>query len=1203
FRSEVDDVWSEGLDMSSFFKQLFPFMKVKKKKEFSYISKGVDPNSLWDLVGELGDGSFGKVYKAQHKTESILAAAKIITVNDESDLEDFMVEIDILSEVKHKNVVGLHETYYHNGKLWMMLEFCPGGALDDLMLEIERGLNEKEIKAVCRQLFEGLNVLHTNKIIHRDLKAGNLLLSNDGQIKIADFGVSAKNKKTLQRRTTFIGTPYWMAPEVVVTETCKDNPYDYKSDIWSAGVTIVELANMVPPNHAMHPMRVLFKIPKADPPTLEGRRWSKDLKDFLACCVVKSPEMRATAVEMLKHPFLEDSGDSKVLKDLYNEAKAEVIEEIEDLPEDTEVRIKCDKDDDNRLKSSDSDEFLDDNEQDEKELDDEQEVENEKKDQEVYPVEGEKDSIENRTELENNELKEENKESSTNQVETVAKEVEKDEDVSKSEAEDTSVSKTEKPEEKDESIPRDTEEEKDESIPRDTEEEKEESIPRDTEEEKDESIPRDTEEEKDESIRKDTEKEESIPNDTEEKDETSVDKGKEEQQDEVQEEKSKFTEPDKQEESTPEDPEETLPPDKYSTRLDNILDEMEDVDDKDKKSTEETPEEAPTEKNEEKEIEDKDETSGEKQEEKEIEETKDENEKDNEISTEEKKELDILHDKKDDNEKVESEQDGPGGPTGQAKEFQIYTDDDDVTKRIEKALEEKKAESTTDGKMLNNGALLAAELKKETVEKKEPEQTGERHFKTLKRTRKFATQDGKIVTETTSRVVDVSGEDFKNALMKGTTTTMNLRDLKLLQRQEQKQGMELMSKIRRQWEAQEQRFEQEMQDLDKKVEAELDTLSRNQKREIEKLELTQNADLRASSRKMKQDQEKELRKFKENLKEESKKNKKDVDKLPRPKRKETWKKKKEELELSHRQAEHEFLAMQQTEFEKFYKQMIDLHRQKMFEMEMQFLESKHERKRAHESEKWEMEFRHLNERHTLAKTQLKETFFLQRSQMLNRHLKEVEQHQHLTKLQEDEMKRRHEIERKRLPKIQRNEIKTKSLHHRKTLRDKKVSLDIEREQLKMFEEIERKRARSEYEKMLLRQDLEAEELRTSSDSALKELQQLQNEKRHMLMESETLKLKERDDKHNGQMMSWKADLGPRKKTLEEEFAREKREQQLFYARGGDIIHDTPPNDLRVPGDNTSSRDSFDGSGGSQTGSQRTPDDTSSGRSSTGSMEI
>ncbi|XP_068721783.1 STE20-like serine/threonine-protein kinase [Montipora capricornis] len=295
------------------------------------------------------------------------------------------------------------------------------------------------------------------------------------------------------------------------------------------------------------------------------------------------------------------------------------------------------------------------------------------------------------------------------------------------------------------------------------------------------------------------------------------------------------------------------------------------------------------------------------------------------------------------------------------------------------------------------------------------------------------------------------------------------------------------------------------------------------------------------------------------------------------------------MEVSQRQAEHEFLAMQQVEFEKFCKELIELHRERMYNLEMQFLQDKHQLKRGHEGERWEIEQRQLHERHQLARTQLKETFFLQRSQMVNRHEKECEQHTRLTKLKEEEMKRRHEIERKRLPKIQRDEIKAKSQQYRKSLRiDKTVSVDVERELIKEFDLLERKKARSEYEKLLFRQEMEAEELRVSTESALKELRQLQNEKRHMLMESETMKLKERDEKHQVQLVAWKAELVPRKKTLEEEFAREEREQQLFYARN---LSEFPRSDSKE----------FDGdTGENQVDGYKTPEDNVSSKSSSGS---
>lgn len=1200
-------------------------MKVKKKKEFSYIIRGVDPNTIWSLVGELGDGSFGKVYKAERKTDSVLAAAKIIDVKDESELDDFMVEIDILSECKHKHVVGMYEAYYHENKLWMMLEFCSGGALDDLILELERGLNEEQIRVVCKQMFECLHFLHTHKVIHRDLKAGNLLLTNEGNIKLADFGVSAKNKKTIQRRTTFIGTPYWMAPEVIVTETCKDDPYDYKADIWSAGVTLIELAEMQPPYHDMHPMRVLFKIPKADPPTLQFRnRWSKDFHDFLSLCVVKSPEMRSSAADLLEHPFIVNCVDNKPLKELYNEAKAVVIEEFEDLPEDKEKRDK------EALKSAESTESLDESvelfietgskdldkekdEREESELEEstEKEKDSEKEDgteegdedlkenAEVKKEERDENLLEKEEEIaDKGETKEEQKSEEESNKEEGPLENQADAVEENIEVFDDKEVKEEKEkenlEEKEEEVEVKIEEAGERKDEGETEshgaEEKREEGEAETEEAV-EKIEEDgeTKEEVSESRGETDEKKEEVEEKLEErKEEPEVvtkdaeDKANDIEAKEEMEDEEEVTTEESKEEPTADEADAVIVvkdsnepakvtqkegqqlPDKYSTRLDNILDKLEEdegesageIGEPSVPQDEEKPEE------------------GEKQ-------------RDEETTTAQEEEKSV--DAEETATKVEE------------KETEEKNDEDKDSEQTENKteLEDEQTLDADEKIPIPNGDVLVQPVKNDKEpsnhSKEKPETTDgveEKSFKTLKRIRKYE-KDGKIVTETTSRVVDVSQDDYRNALMKEQQQRkVNLREMKILQREEQKQGILLMAKIRRQWEAQEQRFEQELQELVKKFEVDLDTSSRNQKKDIEKLEIAQNADLRTSSRKMKQDQEKDLKKFRENLKEELKFAKKEVDQLPRNLRKESWRKKRDEVEVSQRQAEHEFLAMQQAEFERFTKELVELHREKMYAMEMQFLKAKHTLKRDHEGDSWKIEQRQLQDRHQLARTQLKETFFLQRSQMLNRHQKEVEQHNRLTKLKEEEMKRRHEIERKRLPKIQREEIKSKTQQYRKSLRiDKRYSMDIERELMKEFELQERKKARSEYDKLLFRQEMEVEELRVSSESALKELQLLQNEKRHMLMESETMKLKERDEKHQTQLESWKAELGPRKKILEEEFAREEREQQLFYAGN---ISDYPISPV------TSNKESEEEPGEIQMDGEKTPEDNLSSKSSSGS---
>ncbi|XP_018577649.1 serine/threonine-protein kinase 10 isoform X3 [Anoplophora glabripennis] len=322
----------------------------KKKKVYNNVRMDCDPEEFWDMIGELGDGAYGKVYKAQNKHTGQLAAAKMCRLDGEDDLSDFMIEIDILSEIKHPNIVALHEAFQKEQQLWLLIEYCDGGALDSIMTELEKPLNEHQIAYVCQNMCKGLQFLHKSHVIHRDLKAGNVLLTMAGGVKLADFGVSAKNKSTLQKHDTFIGTPYWMAPEVVLCETFRDNPYDYKVDIWSMGITLIEFAQMEPPNHEMSPMRVLLKIQKSDPPKLEQpSKWSKEFNDFICKALIKDPQKRPTCDELLKHPFINCTLDSKPLRDLLLEYKAEVVEEelTDDDPEDNRTsQIPLDIEDD-----------------------------------------------------------------------------------------------------------------------------------------------------------------------------------------------------------------------------------------------------------------------------------------------------------------------------------------------------------------------------------------------------------------------------------------------------------------------------------------------------------------------------------------------------------------------------------------------------------------------------------------------------------------------------------------------------------------------------------------------------------------------------------------------------------------------------------------------------------------------------------------
>ncbi|XP_034969174.1 nik-related protein kinase [Zootoca vivipara] len=285
-----------------------------------------DPAGIFELVQVVGNGTYGQVYKGRHVKTGQLAAIKVMNVTEDEE-EEIKLEINMLKKYSHHRNIA---TYYgafvkkspvgQDDQLWLVMEYCGAGSVTDLVKKTKGNcFKEDWIAYICREVLRGLAHLHAHHVIHRDIKGQNVLLTENAEVKLVDFGVSAQLDRTIGRRNTFIGTPYWMAPEVIACDENPESTYDYRSDLWSLGITAIEMAEGAPPLCDMHPMRALFLIPRNPPPKLKSRKWSKKFLNFVDTCLVKNYVHRPATDTLLKHSFIRDMQNERQVRILLKD--------------------------------------------------------------------------------------------------------------------------------------------------------------------------------------------------------------------------------------------------------------------------------------------------------------------------------------------------------------------------------------------------------------------------------------------------------------------------------------------------------------------------------------------------------------------------------------------------------------------------------------------------------------------------------------------------------------------------------------------------------------------------------------------------------------------------------------------------------------------------------------------------------------------
>jgi len=291
-----------------------------------------DPEKIFKVFGSVNsvrqsvrykslcDRAQGPSFKAWNRHDQHLASIELLKEDLPADRAFLETELADLEQCHSPFIVSYKGTYRKQGYLWIVTEYCAGGALNDFMKICDVVLDEEQIACVMKMALQGLDCLHSLGVIHRDIKGGSIFITQSGDCKLSNVGLSAELTALMPKRHTMIGSPYWMAPEVL-----QEGSYDCKVDIWSLGITAIELGNGKPPLADIHPMRALFAIPNNPPPTMpDSSKWSHDFNDFLRVCLMKDHAVRPTARELLAHPFIHNVKSNSVLTKLMADCRKRV---------------------------------------------------------------------------------------------------------------------------------------------------------------------------------------------------------------------------------------------------------------------------------------------------------------------------------------------------------------------------------------------------------------------------------------------------------------------------------------------------------------------------------------------------------------------------------------------------------------------------------------------------------------------------------------------------------------------------------------------------------------------------------------------------------------------------------------------------------------------------------------------------------------